>query len=121
MDDKKAELLKKLKALAERGEAGERETARRKLEELMEKYGADEADLADEALSDHIEELEDNWTRRCDLTNLFPLSNGNHGIISALYKRDPATKKATQDMLRGIIAEHWKDTGGIEKVLSGLI
>lgn len=69
----------------------------------------------------HIVELEDDWTRRCDLTNLFPLSNENHGIISALYKRGPEVKKATQDTLRGIIAEHWKDAGGIEKVLSGLI
>lgn len=68
----------------------------------------------------HIEELEDDWSRRFDLTNLLPLSNGNHGIISALYKKDPATKAVTQEQLRGLIAEHWKDTGGIEKVLSGL-
>lgn len=48
----KAELLKKLKALAERGEDGERETARRKLDELMVKYGVDDADLSDDILSD---------------------------------------------------------------------
>lgn len=68
----------------------------------------------------HIVELEDDWTKRLDLMNLLPLSNGNHGIISALYKKDAATKAATQKMLREIIAEHWKEAGGIEKVLSGL-
>lgn len=51
-DSKKMELLKKLKALAERGEAGERDTAQRKLAELMEKYGVKDADLSDEKLDD---------------------------------------------------------------------
>ena len=48
MDDKKKQLLNKLKALAERGIGGEKETAQRKLEELMRKYGIEEADLSDE-------------------------------------------------------------------------
>lgn len=51
-DDKKMELLKKLKALAERGVGGERETAQRKLTELMEKYGVEDADISDEKLDD---------------------------------------------------------------------
>lgn len=51
-DDKKLELLKKLKELADRGVGGERETARQKLNELMDKYGLNEADLSDETLSD---------------------------------------------------------------------
>lgn len=42
MDDKKKQLLNKLKALAERGVGGEKETAQRKLQELMEKYEIDE-------------------------------------------------------------------------------
>ncbi len=68
----------------------------------------------------HIVEIEEDWTKRLDIGNLFPLSNGNHGIISALYKKDEATKRATQERLSGIIAAHWKDSGGMEKVLSGL-
>lgn len=48
MDDKKKQLLNKLKALAERGVGGEKETAQRKLEDLMRKYGVEEADLSDE-------------------------------------------------------------------------
>ena len=34
----------------------------------------------------HITEIEEDWTQRLNVENLFPLSNGNHGIISALYK-----------------------------------
>ena len=48
MDDKKKQLLNKLKALAERGVGGEKETAQRKLKELMKKYGVEEVDLSDE-------------------------------------------------------------------------
>lgn len=65
----------------------------------------------------HVVEIEEDWNRRLDIPNLLPLSNGNHGIISALYKKDEATKKQTQQLLYSIIAEHWKDYGGIEKVL----
>ncbi len=67
----------------------------------------------------HIEEIEENWARRCDLTNLLPLSDGNHGIISALYRKDQDTKKATQKLLTRLVEEHWKDVGGIGKVLEG--
>lgn len=67
----------------------------------------------------HIEEIEDNWDRRLDASNLIPLSNTNHGIISALYRRDEATKKATQEQLLAVIAEHWKGQGGIRNVFGG--
>lgn len=69
----------------------------------------------------HIEELSENWSRRCDLTNLLPLSNGNHGIVSAAYDKGEDEKKAMQEELLQLIAEHWKDSGGLEKVLSGVI
>jgi len=67
----------------------------------------------------HIIELDEDWSRRIDMTNLLPLSNQNHGIISALYEKDEATKRQTQQLLFGLIASHWKDAGGIEKVLLG--
>ena len=66
----------------------------------------------------HVVEIEEDWNKRLDITNLLPLSNGNHGIISALYKKDEATKKQTQQLLYSIIAEHWKEYGGIENVLT---
>ena len=45
MDDKKKQLLNKLKTLAERGIGGEKETAQRKLKELMKKYGVEETQI----------------------------------------------------------------------------
>lgn len=53
MDEKKKELLRKLQALAQRGVGGEKEGAQKKLEELMEKYGVEEADLTDEVEEDN--------------------------------------------------------------------
>lgn len=64
----------------------------------------------------HIVEIEEDWTKRLDIGNLFPLSNKNHGIISALYRRDEVTKKQTQAQLRKIIEMHWKREGGMQKV-----
>jgi hypothetical protein len=51
--EKKMELAKKLMALAERGSPGEKEVARAKLEQLMEKYAITEADLSDEKMEMH--------------------------------------------------------------------
>lgn len=67
----------------------------------------------------HITEIEDDWSQRLKVENLFPLSNTNHGVISALYRRDEATKRHTQEQLRAILRRHWDGVGGIEKVLSG--
>lgn len=53
IDDKKLELLKKLKALADRGVGGEKEGAQKKLEQLMKKYGVAEMDLSDETETDY--------------------------------------------------------------------
>lgn len=66
----------------------------------------------------HIVEVEEDWNRRLDPTNLFPLSNQNHGIISALYDKDEATKKETQAQLRDILRTYWEGHGGIKKVFS---
>lgn len=66
----------------------------------------------------HIIELDEDWSRRLDPVNLFPLSKGNHGIISALYKKE-TMKKQTQKQLQDILQKHWEEAGGIEKVLYG--
>lgn len=49
----KTELVRKLRALAERGIGGEKDAAAQKLALLMEKYGLDEADLEDEKEEAH--------------------------------------------------------------------
>ena len=48
-----AEKLKKIKALAERGVGGEKETAMRMYRELMEKYQIEEADVLEDYVSLH--------------------------------------------------------------------
>lgn len=65
----------------------------------------------------HIIEIEEDWSKRLDALNLFPLSNANHGIISALYKRDEETKRRTQELLKEILRIHTEGHGGIEKFL----
>lgn len=64
MNEKKMELIKKLKALAERGERGERETAQKKLEQLMTKYGIEEEDLSDDVIESHVFEYHGEFERR---------------------------------------------------------
>ena len=51
--EKNIELLKKLKALAERGIEGEQAAAKKILDRLMAKYGIAEEDLSDDKLEDH--------------------------------------------------------------------
>lgn len=51
----------------------------------------------------HIEELKENWDRRLDIPNLFPLSSSNHNKIHAMYEKD---KKSTQALLFGLL-EKW--------------
>jgi len=67
----------------------------------------------------HIIELEDDWNQRLNPLNLFPVSHNSHNIITALYKQDKATMRATQARIRQVIVQHFKEAGGIEKVLTG--
>lgn len=61
----------------------------------------------------HITPIEDDWSKRLDMSNLIPLSNHSHGIIEALYSKDEQTKKETQKLLRDLIDRHWKAIGGV--------
>lgn len=61
----------------------------------------------------HIVEIEEDWDRRLDMSNLLPLSNGNHGIISALYAKDERTKRETQQLLFRLIAAYKEGQGGV--------
>jgi hypothetical protein len=63
----------------------------------------------------HIVEIEEDWNKRLDIANLFPLTNSNHGLISAMYK---SRKKETQKLLFELL-ERWKSEqgyGGMKKV-----
>lgn len=65
----------------------------------------------------HIVELEDSWEQRLNPMNLLPTSIRTHNTITALYKKDKATMRATQTRIRQVIECHFKEAGGINKVL----
>ena len=58
------EKLMKVKALADRGEGGERESAERTLAALMERYGITEADLEDNQVSTHWIRYKTVWEKK---------------------------------------------------------
>lgn len=68
MSDKKKELLKKLQALAERGVGGERETAERKLKELIKKYGIEEEELNEDKIIDFDFKYHSEWGKEAPQT-----------------------------------------------------
>lgn len=43
----------------------------------------------------HIVELKEDWNKRLDLDNLFPLSKRNHKLIHDLYKKDKKKEHKT--------------------------
>lgn len=61
MTDKQRELLKKLQALAERGVGGEKETAERKLKQLIKKYGIEEAELSEDKIMEFEFKYHNKW------------------------------------------------------------
>lgn len=52
----------------------------------------------------HIIELREDWGRRLDTDNLFPLSSSNHNAIHSMYDKD---KKGTQKLLHELL-DRWK-------------
>lgn len=64
MTDKQKELLKKLQALAERGVGGEKETAERKLKQLIKKYGIEEAELSEDKIMDFDFKYRNAWEKK---------------------------------------------------------
>lgn len=53
----------------------------------------------------HIEEIKDNWDKRLDVDNLFPLSDVTHNKIHSLYSKD---KKGTQRLLVELLERFMK-------------
>lgn len=56
----------------------------------------------------HIIELKENWNKRLEISNLFPLSSGNHSMIHKLYKKD---KQGTQKLLFELL-KRWENEYG---------
>ncbi|WP_432408548.1 hypothetical protein [Wukongibacter sp. M2B1] len=54
----------------------------------------------------HIEEIKDNWDKRLEFINLFPLTANNHNKIHKLYLRD---KAGTQELLKKLLEKFKKD------------
>lgn len=56
----------------------------------------------------HIIELNEDWNRRLDPLNLFPLSDKNHKKIHGMYKKN---KKVTQRLLFDLLSRWTKELG----------
>ncbi|MBA4509939.1 hypothetical protein H1057_18135 [Clostridium sporogenes] len=56
----------------------------------------------------HIEEIKDNWDKRLDVDNLFPLSDVTHNKIHSLYSKD---KNGTQRLLIEVLERFRKQFG----------
>jgi 5-methylcytosine-specific restriction protein A len=56
----------------------------------------------------HIVELKENWDRRLDVNNLFPLSSSNHNAIHTMYEKD---KEGTQRLLFNLLDRWEKEMG----------
>ena len=56
----------------------------------------------------HVIELNEDWDRRLDITNLFPLTAARHNIIDGLYKRD---KEGTQRLLFELLKRWEREMG----------
>lgn len=66
----------------------------------------------------HIVEITEDWTRRLDTLNLFPMASSTHNTIHTLYDRDEATKAATQATLRQLL-EAERGRVGVAKLFLG--
>lgn len=78
--EKNIELMNKLMALAERGIGGEKETAKKKLAELMDKYGVSDADLSGEILEDHEYKYRDQYEKQL-LLQIFNKVNHERQVL----------------------------------------
>lgn len=114
----KAELLKKIKALADRGVDGERESAQTLLARLMEQYGISETDLEEER-------RETAWFRYSQETERRRVF-GKDGIRT-IYgmtgaESIPIIKAAMEKLSDDVSEDYWEATeGNAKKALAGLL
>jgi hypothetical protein len=62
----------------------------------------------------HIVPLSEDWSKRCDQRNLFPLTNANHNKIEALYDSSIAGRKQTQQLLRRLLERFEAEQRGVQ-------
>lgn len=74
-DEKNLELMKKLRALAERGEGGEKENAQALLEKLMEKRHVAEADLTEQRKTLHFFTYHGKWEKQLVLQVAYKITD----------------------------------------------
>lgn len=92
MTDKQRDLLKKLQALAERGVGGEKETAERKLKQLIEKYGIEEAELDEEKLIEFEFKYKSAWEQKLLRQLFFKLFGLEYRNKTYAYRFGPGSK-----------------------------
>lgn len=63
----------------------------------------------------HIVPLSEDWSKRCDQRNLFPLTNANHNKIEALYDSSITEKKQTQQLLRRLLERFETEQRGVQR------
>lgn len=56
----------------------------------------------------HIDQLADNWNRRCDIDNLVSLHHDTHSMIEQMYKKD---KQGTMKMLYEMLGRYRSNEG----------
>lgn len=83
-------LLKKLKALAEKGVGGEQENAKRILDRLLKKYDIELSDLDGESVFEHEFEYSGKFEREILKHVCFKVTNGDRRIYS--YTRGPGCR-----------------------------
>ncbi len=54
----------------------------------------------------HIVEISEDWDRRLDISNLIPITSGNHSMIHKLYQKD---KRKAQQMLISLLRRWEKE------------
>ncbi len=59
----------------------------------------------------HIIPLKEDWDKRCDLTNLFYLSDANHNYIESIYDKGGPEKRAMQNLLRKLYSKFQRGEG----------
>lgn len=92
MSDRNQELLRKLKALADRGVDGEQEQARRILNRLLKKYGVAETDLLDEAQREHTFKYFGPRERSLLVQVCYKITNGDRGIYAYRHGKGSKTE-----------------------------
>ena len=88
--EEKEVLLKKLKALADKGVGGEQENAKKILDRLLKKYDIELSDLDGESVFEHEFEYSDKFEREILKQICFKVTDGDRRVYS--YKRGPGCR-----------------------------